>query len=76
MNTTDSNSLTPFITPFVPVMDRKRFAQLVGVSDRVVDGWISRGYVSVVKLSNGDQQCRYSLINILALSDQIKRGAI
>lgn len=73
MDTTHNNSLHPAITPFVPVMGRKRFAELVGVSERVVAGWISRGYIPTVNLSNGDTTSRVSLINMLALSDQMKR---
>ncbi|MGY8873148.1 MAG: hypothetical protein ACKVJE_22210 [Pseudomonadales bacterium] len=73
MDTTHNNSLDTALLPFVPVMGRKRFAELVGVSERVVAGWISRGYIPTVNLSNGDTESRVSLINMLALSEQMKR---
>lgn len=76
MNTTPNNSLQLVTPPFVPVMDRKQFAQLVGVTDRVVEGWISRGYLPTIKFSNGEQTSKLTLINMIELIDQVKRGAI
>lgn len=44
--------------PSVPVMSRKKFADLVGVTEDTVTGWINRGYLPVVEIG------KYRLINI------------
>lgn len=48
--------------PIVPVMSRTLFAQLVGVTEDTVTGWINRGYVPVVEVG------RYRLINLALLN--------
>lgn len=48
--------------PPVPVMSRTLFAQLVGVTEDVVNGWINRGYIPVVEVG------RYRLVNISLLT--------
>lgn len=74
---TTNNPSSPSIAPltFVPVMDRRHFASLVGVSERVVDGWIARGYVQTVRFTNGDTYSRTSLINISALTNDCLQAA-
>lgn len=44
--------------PSAPVMSRKRFADLVGVTEDTVTGWINRGYLPVVEIG------KYRLVNI------------
>ncbi len=44
--------------PSVPVMARKKFADLVGVTEDTVTGWINRGYLPVVEIG------KYRLVNI------------
>lgn len=46
----------------VPVMSRELFAQHVGVSLDVVNGWVNRGYLPTFEIG------RYRLINIALLS--------
>lgn len=58
-----ANSFTySILSPAVPVMDRERFADLVGIELGVVNGWIDRGYVPTVKIG------RHRLINIAVLT--------
>jgi len=45
----------------LPVLSRARFAELIGVDEGVVLGWVNKGYLSTVKLG------KYSLINLEAL---------
>lgn len=49
----------------VPLMERARFAELVGVSEFVVQGWIARGYLPVFEIG------KYRLINLVALNQQL-----
>ena len=58
------------LTPFVPVMTRDQFAQFVGVTKRTVDGWVSRGYVPVIRFGNGEDTAKHSLVNVAALNRQ------
>ncbi|CAG0983649.1 hypothetical protein MTYP_01899 [Methylophilaceae bacterium] len=44
--------------PSVPIMSRKKFADLVGVTEDTVTGWINRGYLPVVEIG------KYRLVNI------------
>jgi excisionase family DNA binding protein len=46
----------------VPIMSRERFAELVGVSDDTVRGWMNNGYIPTVKIG------RHRVVNLLALS--------
>lgn len=48
--------------PSVPLMSRELFAQLVGVSEDTVSGWISRGYLPTYEIG------RYRLVNIAILN--------
>ena len=58
-----ADSLTlSLVPPSVPVMDRERFAVLVGIDLGVVNGWIDRGYVPTVKIG------RHRLINLAVLT--------
>lgn len=50
--------IDPSQLPNIPVMSRKRFADLVGVSEDVVAGWINRGYIPVFEIG------KYRLINL------------
>ena len=50
------------VPPAIPVMERERFATLVGIDLGVVNGWIDRGYVPTVKIG------RHRLINLAALT--------
>ena len=45
----------------VPLMDRERFAELIGVAPGVVLGWINKGYLPTVSIG------KYSLVNVEAL---------
>lgn len=46
----------------VPVMSRELFAQQVGVSIHVVNGWVDRGYLPTFEMG------RYRLVNVALLS--------
>lgn len=46
----------------VPVMHREKFAELVGVSVDVVNGWINRGYLPTFEVG------KYRLVNLALLS--------
>ncbi|MCB4809699.1 hypothetical protein LG204_00010 [Methylovorus menthalis] len=44
--------------PPVPVMARRKFADLVGVTEDTVTGWINKGYLPVVEIG------KYRLVNL------------
>lgn len=46
---------------FCPVVDRHRFAEMVGVSVGVVEGWINRGQIPVRRIG------RRVLVDLVAL---------
>ena len=48
--------------PSVPVMSRRKFADLVGVTEDTVTGWINRGYLPVVEIG------KYRLVNLALLN--------
>ncbi|WP_435101056.1 hypothetical protein [Arhodomonas sp. AD133] len=47
--------------PNTPLMSKERFAQLTGVGEEVVRGWINKGYIPTMKIG------RYPLINMEVL---------
>ncbi|QSA98484.1 hypothetical protein [Methylococcus sp. EFPC2] len=52
------------VSPDVPYMHRERFAQLVGVSVGVVDGWADRGQIPCVVVG------KHKLVNVALLFKQ------
>lgn len=48
--------------PAVPVMSRRKFADLVGVTEDTVTGWINRGYLPAVEIG------KYRLVNLALLN--------
>lgn len=48
----------------VPLMHKERFAELVGVSYGVVDGWVERGYVPSVVIG------KHKLVNLVLLTQE------
>ncbi|MBI5330721.1 MAG: hypothetical protein HZB71_08920 [Betaproteobacteria bacterium] len=62
----DDEHLTPNLTALqqasVPVMEREKFASLVGVTVGVVNAWIDKGYLPTFPIG------RYSLVNIALLN--------
>ena len=48
--------------PPIPVMHREKFADLVGVSIDVVNGWINRGYIPTFEVG------KYRLVNLALLN--------
>lgn len=48
--------------PNVPVMSRKRFAELAGIEIGVLNSWIARGYMPVMEFG------RYRLVNLALLN--------
>lgn len=58
------HNLIPASLPFVPIMDRGRFAELIGVSEDTLNGMIKRGYIPVITPSNGDERARRSFVNV------------
>lgn len=49
-------------SPHVQVMARDKFAELVGVSVGVVEGWMDRGHVQSIVIG------RHRLVNMVALT--------
>jgi len=47
-----------------PLLCKKRFAKIAGVSERVVDGWLYKGHVPSIKIG------RHLLVNISLLEKQ------
>ncbi|ALP51651.1 hypothetical protein Tel_00015 [Candidatus Tenderia electrophaga] len=48
----------------VPVMEKGKFADLVGVDVGVVNGWIDKGYLPSMKLG------KHRLVNIALLAEE------
>lgn len=48
----------------VPVMEKSKFAELVGVDVGVVNGWIDKGYIPSMKLG------KHRLVNIALLAEE------
>ena len=46
----------------VPVMHREKFAESVGVTLDVVNGWINRGYIPTFEVG------KYNLVNVALLN--------
>jgi len=46
----------------VPVISRSRFAEMIGIEEGVVQGWIGRGYIPTYSIG------KYTLINLALLN--------
>lgn len=46
----------------LPVISRSRFAEMIGVSDGVVQGWITKGYIPTYTVG------KYTLVNLALLN--------
>jgi hypothetical protein len=47
----------------LPLISRERFAELSGIPDGVVQGWIARGYLPVYEIG------KYRLVNLALLNN-------
>lgn len=55
----------PYLQFFtVPVMAQRKFAELVGVTMGVLEGWINRGYIPTIKIG------KHTLINLVGLTQE------
>lgn len=50
------------ITMTLPVISRSRFAEMIGIEEGVVQGWISKGYIPTYSVG------KYTLINLALLN--------
>ncbi len=48
----------------VPVMEREKFSELVGVDLGVINGWIDRGYLPSIKMG------KHRLVNLALLTKE------
>lgn len=46
----------------LPVISRSRFAEMIGVSEGVVQGWIAKGYIPTYTVG------KYTLVNLALLN--------
>lgn len=46
----------------LPVISRSRFAEVIGIEEGVVQGWIARGYIPTYTIG------KYTLINLALLN--------
>jgi hypothetical protein len=60
----------PQIYLSLPCIHRAKFAELNGLSDGVVGGWIDKGLVPTIKIG------RYTMINLVQLAEQMKGGVL
>ncbi|SIS44596.1 hypothetical protein [Neptunomonas antarctica] len=51
----------------VPLMDRSKFAEEVGISLATLNEMIRKGYVPVIRLKNANGNTKRSLVNLAAL---------
>ena len=60
----ESQELSPPYLQFfsIPVMGQKKFADLAGVTEGVLEGWINRGYIPTIKIG------KHTLINLVGLT--------
>ena len=49
-------------TMTLPVISRSRFAQMIGIDEGVVQGWIAKGYIPTYSVG------KYTLINLALLN--------
>jgi hypothetical protein len=54
----------------LPCIHHAQFAHLNGLSEGVVGGWVDAGYLPTIKIG------RYTLINLVALTEQLKTGGV
>lgn len=52
------------VQPITPLISKRLFADLVGVTERTVEGWMTKGYVPTVKIG------RHPLVNIALIYQQ------
>lgn len=52
------------VQPTTPLIKPQRFAELVGVTDRTVDGWVRQGYLPIIKIG------RHTLVNLALVHQQ------
>jgi len=52
----------PLTTLTLPVITRLRFAEMIGVPEGVVQGWIAKGYIPTYSVG------KYTLINLALLN--------
>lgn len=52
------------VQPSVPLISKRLFADLVGVTGRTVDGWIEKGHIPTVKVG------RHPLVNVALIYQQ------
>lgn len=67
MDAQTGSEKTQFVA--IPVMSRQRFAELSGVSEGVVQGWIVRGYIPVIEFG------KYRLVNLALLHQMAMQKA-
>jgi len=65
MTEPQENLDTIAIPVFVPTLTIEKYANSIGVSPDVVDGWVKRGYIPTVKIG------RRRLINIAAMTREL-----
>ncbi|MBI5658373.1 MAG: hypothetical protein HZC43_02225 [Nitrosomonadales bacterium] len=53
----------------MPLISRRRFAELIGMSEGVVQAWIARGYLPVYEIG------KYRLINLALLNHMAMQKA-
>jgi len=54
----------------LPMIHQRQFAELNGLSEGVIGGWIDNGYLPVVKVG------RYTMVNLVQLAERLKNGTV
>lgn len=53
----------------VPLMERKQFSEITGISPDSLNKMIQNGYVPVIRLKNDKGNTKRSFVNLVALRD-------
>lgn len=56
------------MTVNLPYIHPDKFAELIGLSARVIEGWIARGYLPTVKVG------RYAMVNLVQIDADLNNA--
>ncbi|MEZ0231416.1 MAG: hypothetical protein ACAH12_01135 [Methylophilaceae bacterium] len=55
--------------PSLPVISRQKFAEMIGMSEGIIEGWMNRGYIPTLLIGK-HRLINLALLNKLALEQE------